>query len=291
MFRYGASVRALTPEGFSEWVDALLASDGLDGVSTALDLLVIYGGYNQSQEPGRRIVCHPSWFRATAGTRPPAHDSFWWAHVAEALCNHNPDVALELAQLMLEHIGKPGTMVEWLDDELHGVLDKAIQQRPWEVWQLASSMLGPPIDIRAYLIGQWLRGSGKFGSRSSHILQEIPQHLIWTWAEECPDSRSIRLAEFVPRVMCGPRDGPCLARELLLRYGHDPEVRSTLQANFSSEGWTGSTSQYLLSKRAWLIGLRTQEENSNVLVWLDEYIAQTEQRAEHARQLEEREGH
>ena len=290
MFRYGATVRSLTPEDFSDWVDVLLESDNLRGASAALDLLVMYGGYNQSKEPARKIVCHPSWFSPPIGSHHPSHDAFWWAHVAEALCKHHPDVALELATLMLEHAGEEGTIVKWLDDEPGQVLDEVIRQNPWAVWQIASSLLGPPIDGRAFVIGQWLRGSEMFESGGSHILQEVPPHMLWTWADEDPDVRPLRLAGFVPRAMCGPHDSPCLARELLLRYGHDPRVRSELRANFSTEGWTGAMSQHLLNKSSWLLGLRNQETNSNVLTWIDEYIAEIEHSVEYFRQVEEREG-
>ena len=290
MFTYGAAVQSLTPEDFSEWIDVLLESDNLSGASTALDLLVMYGGYNQSKEPARKIVCHPSWFNSAVGSHHPSHDAFGWAHVAEALCKRHPDVALELATLMLEHAGEEGTIVEWLDNEPGQVLDEAIRQNPWEVWQLASSLLGPPIDGRAFLIGQWLRGSEMFGSGGSHILEEVPQHMLWNWAEENPDVRPLRLAEFVPMAMCGPKDDPCLARELLLRYGHDPRVRSGLRANFSTEGWSGAMSQHLLHKRSWLLGLRSRETNSNVLTWIDEYVAEIEQSVEYFRQEEERKG-
>ncbi len=290
MFRYGAAVRSLTPEDFSHWVDVLLDVDDLGAVSTALDLLVMYGGYNDSEEPARRIVCHPSWFRPAVASRRPSHDAFWWADVAEALCKHHPEVALELAQLMLEHAGEMGTIVEWLDDEAGRVLDIALRQKPWEVWQLASSLLGPPIDERAFVIGLWLKGSEMFGAGGSHILQEVPQDLIWMWVEECPDSRPIRLAEFVPKVMGGPHDDPGLARELLLRYGHEPSVRSTLRANFSTEGWTGPLSQHLLEKRSWLLDLRSRETDEKVLTWIDEYVAEIDRGVEYARQEEEREG-
>ena len=290
IFGYGTAVRSLDPEDFSDWVDVLLEPSDLRSVSTALDLLVVYGGYDHSKEPARRIVCHPSWFKSAVGSHHPSHDAYSWTRVAGTLCKYYPDVALELAQLMLEHAGEKGTIVEWLDNEPRQVLDVAMRQRPWEVWQLASSMLGPPIDKTAFLVGQWLRGSDMFGEGGSHVLQKVPQRLIWTWAEECPESRSLRLAEFVPRVMSGPQDDPSLARELLLRYGHDPKVRSVLRGNFSTEGWTGSESQHLLNKRSWLNDLRSHETNPSVLTWIDEYIAEIEQRADYARQVEEREG-
>ena len=216
--------------------------------------------------------------------------SYWWADVAKVLCTHHKKVVLEIAELMLNHAGKSGTIVTLLDQEPAGVLDVALRQEPWEIWKMATSMLGPPIDGRAFVIGHWLRGSEMFSRGGSHILEEIPQHLIWEWAEECPKSRPIILAEFVPRVFRGDKDGSCLARELLLQYGHDPEVRSALRGNFSTEGWAGSESGHLRSKISWLRDLRGQETNPNVLEWIDEYVAQLDQRSEYARQMEERGG-
>ena len=165
-----------------------------------------------------------------------------------------------------------------------------MRQQPEEVWRLASSMLGPPFDGRAFHIADWLRGSRPFEAGGSHILEVVPHELIWEWAEEEPGIRLSRLASLVPKVMCGPQEDPCLARELLLRYGHDPKVRSGLRANFSSEGWIGPESQHFAAKRSWLVSLRGNETNPNVLAWIDEYIAEVEHFEGRARQEEEREG-
>ena len=287
IFRYSTAIKSLKRKDFSKWVDALLDTDDYEAITTALDLLVMYGGYNTFREPALRIVCHPTWFKRSEERRLM---SYWWADVAKVLCTHHKEVALEIAELMLNHAGESGTIVALLDQEPSGVLDAALRQSPWEIWKMATSMLGPPIDGRAFVIGHWLRGSEMFGRGSSHILEEVPQHLIWEWAEECPKSRPIVLAEFVPRVFRGPQSGSCLARELLLQHGHDPEVRSALRANFSTEGWAGPESEHLRGKISWLRDLRAQETNPNVLQWIDEYVAQLDQRAEYARQREEREG-
>ena len=141
-----------------------METEDLGGVSTALDLLVMYGGYNQSMEPARRIICNSSWFTPSSETRFQSHHAYWWADVAKVLCNHHQDVALALAELMLKHAGEPTTIVELLNEETGRVLDVALRQNPWEAWKMASSMLGPPIDAKAFVIGHWLRGSHMFGT-------------------------------------------------------------------------------------------------------------------------------
>ncbi len=287
IFKYSAAIKSLKRKDFSEWVDLLLDTDNYEAATTALDLLVMYGGYNTFNEPALRIVCHPIWFRRSE-ERHFMPD--WWADVAKALCTHNKEVALEIAKLMLNNAGKSGTIVALLDQEPAEVLDVALRQNPWEIWRMATSMLGPPIDGRAFVVRHWLRGSEMFGGGGSHILEKVPQHLIWEWAEESSESRPIVLADFVPRVFRGEKDGSCLARELLLRYGQHPKVRSALQGNFSTEGWAGSESGHVRDKISWLRGLRSQESNPNVLKWIDEYVAQLKQRAEYAKLREEREG-
>ena len=290
IFRYGGLVGSLTREDFSGWVELLLQTDELDAVSAALDLLMGYGGYNQHKEPAGSIVSHPSWFKPVEGRHHTYHDTFWWAHVAKALCKNHADLSLKLARLMLEHFGERGTVAGGLDGESRKVLDSALQQEPEEVWKLASSMLGPPIDGRAYYIADWLRGSPAFESGGSHILEKVPRQLIWAWADEDLEFRPRYLATFVPKVMCGPQDEGCLARELLLRYGHDPETRMALRSNFSSEGWSGPRSEHLSAKLSWLAGMRNQETESNVLAWIDEYAREIEQEIESAREQEERRG-
>ena len=54
IFKFSAAIKSLKCKDFSEWVDLLLDTDDYEAVTTALDLLVIYGGYNRFKEPARR---------------------------------------------------------------------------------------------------------------------------------------------------------------------------------------------------------------------------------------------
>ena len=294
IFRYGGAVRSLSSDDFEVWLNVLLEVDDLSTASTALDLVDMY--YPRSNVPipkdiALRVLCHPSWFQANAGMGRPADQIYSWVSVAEDLCRNHPDAGVELARVMLMHLGKEGTIVGGFEREPRQVLDLAMRQRPGEIWQLASSMLGPPVDIRAYHIGAWLRGSEAFDEEgSSHILETVPTDLIWAWVDEDPTIKAPYLANFVPKEMRGPDDERSLARELLVRHGSDQRVREELRANFSTEGWVGPESQHLSAKRSWLLGLREQETEPNVLNWIDEYSAEIDRRAEFVREFEERRG-
>lgn len=290
IFMYGGVIRSLSPADFAEWTMLLLESEQLEGASVALDLLKMY--YLDSttpipKEPARSVICHPSWFRPLPGPYRQSHDTYWWADIAKSLCLNYADTGLEVAKLLLEHLGEEGTIVGGFEERPLEVLDVVMQQQPEQVWLLASPMLGPPVDIRAYRVASWLRGSESFEEGGSHILKEVPAKLIWAWVDEEPETRPSYLATFVPKVMCGPQDEQCLARELLIRYGARQQVRNALQSNFSTEGWVGPTSQHLSGKLAWLHDLRIQETHPNVLKWIDEFSTDLECRIDFARQEEE----
>ena len=291
IFRYGGLVCSLGSEDFESWVNILLEQDDARSTSTALDILVMYfEGEELPREPALSIITHPSWFRQTAGSQRPSHDTYWWADVAEALCNRFHDACLQIADLILNHMSDRGTVVYGFEHSPLKVLDAAIRQQPARVWELASSMLGPPIDGRAFHIREWLRGSEDFGAGGSHILEEVPRGLVWRWVDEEPEFRPFYLAGFVPQMMRGPQDGSSLARDLLVRYGDDEKVRTELWANFSSGSWMGSESQYLSDKRSWLMDIQKIETDQNVLRWIHDFIGYLERRADTARQEEEREG-
>ena len=291
VFRYGQAVESLGLDDFIAWVDTLLDSDDSGAVPTALDLLVRYGRSRLPSHVIQRVVCHPHWFNAGHGGGGPYHDTYWWSDMAVGLCNENPEAAFDVAKLLLMHLGKEGTVAGGLDHQPYRVLNAAMQKDPERVWQYASSLLGPPIDGRAFLIGHWLRGARPFGPGGSAILELVPHGLIWEWVDEHPESRAVYLASFVPRIIRSSDGGTSLARELLLRHGQDPEVRSALRSNFSTEGWSGSTSQHLEDKRSWLQDLRVGETDPNALTWIDEYDAQLLAQVRVAREEEERQGH
>ena len=104
-----------------------------------------------------------------------SHDEYVWTDVATRLCTQHPNVTVNLAGLILSHIGTDGTIVGAFDSGALKVLDIALRQHPGEVWQIASALLGPPIDARAFHIREWLKGGRLFGNGGSQILEKVPR--------------------------------------------------------------------------------------------------------------------
>jgi hypothetical protein len=110
--------------------------------------------------------------------------------------------------------------------------------------------------------------------------------------EENIDKHAWYLASFVPKAVYhgrrGTRNETCWARDVLVQYGDREDVRRNLMANFSTEGWWGPESLYLLKKKQELLEFRKDEDNQYVLLWIDEYIAGIDQSIERAQIIEER---
>lgn len=81
----------------------------------------------------------------------------------------------------------------------------------------------------------------------------------------------------------------CLAREVLSRYGDHEDVRHSLMANFSTEGWSGSASLHYQARKQELLEFRRNEDNPNVRRWIDEYVASLDRQIEREKIEEERE--
>jgi hypothetical protein len=75
---------------------------------------------------------------------------------------------------------------------------------------------------------------------------------------------------------------------VLIRYGASEDVRSSLRANFSSEGWSGPASLHYQEKKDWLLASKKDEDNENVKRWIDEYVSVLDREIEQARVEEER---
>ena len=121
------------------------------------------------------------------------------------------------------------------------------------------------------------------------MLPLVPLEQIWKWVDANLEKRAWYLASFVPKQLFRSTERPCLAREVLIRYGADSSVRNNLIANFSTEGWSGPASAHYQEKKQWLLDFKKEETDTNVKLWIDEYVKDLQWQIDHAKVREERE--
>jgi len=68
-------------------------------------------------------------------------------------------------------------------------------------------------------------------------------------------------------------------------------VRSTFTGNYGTESWMGPTSEHYDKKKKQLEEFRDQEDNENVLLWVNNRISEFEDKISQARKYEERIGY
>ncbi len=292
MFVYGGVIRELSDDVFRNWIEFLLSHPDVHGAHIALALCSHYylrkdSQYNLPEELTFRLLTTPLLLQESEVARQDQMASYHWTLIGKAFVAHYPARRLELADAMLEHFGEG--VLGGFRSRTHSVLAEILQQHPEETWVRITEYLGPPIDLRAHLITDWLRGEDSWGREEEGALSLIRPESVWRWVDEDVDDRAWYLASFVPKLLFREEGKVCWAREVVIRYGKREDVRRNLIANFSTEGWAGPESLHLQNKRQQLLDFREGEENEDVRQWIYEYVSELERRIEQARIMEERE--
>ncbi|HET8579886.1 MAG TPA: hypothetical protein VFL31_02725, partial [Nitrospiraceae bacterium] len=294
LFRFGGLVRDLSEDAFQQWVEFLLVSPDTHVVSTALDLYDFY--YMKDKEKSSppeeltfRLLTHEAFFRKPDQGKRDQMDDYHWATVGKAFVRLYPASSLALAQVMIRHFGEDDTVLGAFHSPVLTVLSQILSQKPSETWLLIAAQLGPPIDSRAFHIKEWLRGGEFYAEGPSGALSLVPPEEVWRWVEADVEKRAWYVASFAPPLLFKTPEERCIAREVLIRYGDREDVRGSLMANFSTEGWSGPESLHYEKKKQGLLDFRKEEENERVRRWLDEYVAGLDKQIEQAKVREERE--
>ncbi len=294
MFAFGGVIQGLAEGIFNSMIEFLLEAGKRDAVLIALDLYHFYYLAKDSNHPlpkalTLRLLTAPELFVKGDPSGGSTMQEYDWTEIGKAFVRTHPEASLELAEVMLEHFGEDGTIVEGFHSQSYAVLNEILAQFPAEAWQRITRYLGPPIDGRAYHLKSWLRGDEFQDRGEAGVLPLIPVKELWDWADADIETRAWYLASLVPKQLFREEGRVCLAREVLVRYGHRQDVRSNLMANFSSESWWGPESVHYESKKQALLAFRATETNTNVKRWIDEYATALDRQIEHARIREERE--
>ncbi len=292
MFGIGGSTDSLSESVFTQWINFLLRSGDENAASIALELYDFYYLRNDEKRELPKqltidLITHPSLY-TPATNRRHVLEFFHWSEIGKSFIQHYPEESLQLADLILEHFDEEGTILQGQGRERHQVIDQITQTYPEEVWDRLTKYLGPPIDARAFRLTYWLKGE-VFFQESEGSLPLFSPDSVWEWVSVDPDKRAWYLATFVPKQLFRSGVKVCWARELLVKYGDRDDVRRNLTATFSSGGWVGSLSLHFQQQKEWLLKFREEEDNSNVILWIDEFVSRLDRYIEEEKLREERE--
>ncbi len=108
-------------------------------------------------------------------------EEFYWTRIAESFIQSYPEQRLELAEIMLTHLGVDGSIVGGFHSETLTILNHIMTESPREVWGIAAKYLGPPIDTRAFKIKNWLQ-EGQFEANEG-VLSSVSLDDLWGWVD------------------------------------------------------------------------------------------------------------
>ena len=288
----GTAIESLSDEVFTEWIEFLLSLTNKSAVSIALDLYQHYYIFRKSaptlsRDLTFRLLSHPSLFEGSDSSRfDPVVETYGWSEIAKAFLNLDPEKSLGLAQLVLNHFGKEGSIA--VDDpDIRAVLTEITKRHPIEIWEHVGNLLEGQQDFsRTFALERWLAG-GESSEEGAFTL--IPREKIWEWVDEDVGSRAWYLARgFVPNTLSEEEWPNSLARAVLVRYGTRKDVRNTLVSNYSTEVVWGPASLHYEEKKQKLLHIKAGEDNENVKRWIDEYVEWLEEAIEREKIREER---
>jgi hypothetical protein len=293
LFALGGVIADVSATVLQDLIDILIDQMGGTGPSIALEISVHYAGRQKTLDHlgvdrTVRLLLHDAFFT----TRGPNRDSmvdYYWNELAEALLIADPHIALKVGAKLFEHFGERGTLAAGLHYRPSAFLTRCLQTFPSEIWKLAASYLGPPIDNRAFAIRNWLRGGISEGTTLVPI-ERIPPADLWNWVDEDVNSRAWYLAGIIPNSLFVDANRPCLAREILMRYGDRKDVQNSLMMSFGTEVWMGPASVHYETKVRALTDFLKDDQAPVVRKWVGRYIASLSNSVKQERVHEERRG-
>lgn len=294
---YGSVVENLSEQVFTELVEFLYQADKAEATIIALDLVDFYyrgrkKDRNLPKDLTFKLLTHEKLGEAkTTPARRRAED-YNWVQIAKAFVNEHPQDSLPLGIMVLDNLGKDGTIFEDYRSSSLEILELVAKNFPAEIWQHITELIGPPIDGRAHKITDWLHGHkvGFDEEEDQGGLSLFPAESVFKWIDEDVEARAWYAADFAPRLLFKEEGKTCYAREILARYGDRKDVKSEMQGNFWLGGFSGPGSLHYQKKIEMLKKFRELEDNQNVLNWIDEFVRGLEQFVESEKMDEELRG-
>ncbi|WP_143420653.1 hypothetical protein [Halorubrum ezzemoulense] len=291
-FETGGVSRSIDSDTFADLTEMIVDSEDPQDVLTFLPVLFHYYVFPDNspplpEQPTRELLTHPAFVEPMESVNVRQGLSHDWKEVAVEYLNQNPGRAETMLDAAITAFGERESVVGH-SIELKELLNYLLAEHPEQTWERIIDVLDER-DERMIPLQMWLSGE------AVHIdeipLKQVPSDWIWDWIEQNVEENAVTAAMIVPSNLYHSDTEVCLGRELLKRYGHREEVRSTFTGNYGTESWMGPTSEHYDKKKKQLEEFRDQEDNENVLLWVNNRISEFEDKISQARKYEERIGY
>lgn len=289
----GVNARLVGEESLHEIVGHLMRVGSTDAVSIAIDVIHRFCTHAEPKRvPPRALtfaaLTHPSILNPGDDYRHDTMADYYWADLANMFLDAYPDQVVMVGKRLVDAFGSKGSVMEGYHASSHEVLARALAAHSEELWKAIAERLDAR-DRRSFWLSRWLR-DGKRPDGGEGLLDIVPAELIWKWADENASTRAALLATCVHPVLSRNGGAPSLARNLLARYGHMPEVRRSFTSNYGTGSFSGSVAKHYQEKSEQLRLFREKEDDPNVLKWVDEQLFKLENEIRGGKAWDERLG-
>jgi hypothetical protein len=273
---------------FADGCEVLLTENTGEGALALLDVFQSYYVFPDDAPAiheglAVRLLTHEIFLQNEHQLRYPPGTAHWWSETADELLDTHPDAATELLNPVLDNLGEKGSLLTTTYD-IEGVVSRLLFENTEDTWDRITEILEQR-DERMIWLMDWLSGGFRFDDTSS--IPSIPPELLWEWVDQDPETNGVIAARLVPARFFHEEEKKCLARELLKRHGDIEDVRHALSGNYHSESFVGPESEHYKGKHEDLQEFKNEEDDPNVLKWLNEEITTLTDRIRRAEVAEE----
>jgi hypothetical protein len=203
------------------------------------------------------------------------HKDFWsWTQTVLKFIDNEPqEFSIKVAKQIIEAT-KNEMDHGHIWDYIKKIVAKLLDTYPTLIWSLFADEILNTKRSEHYWLQQIFKRENSFTRHDESLLSKVPIEVIMDWCDKSPDIAPLFIATCL-NVFDGegPDKNPTeLAIKLLERYGNSRDVASTIAANMTSRGWSGSLVPYLETDLQALNKL-ISHPNPNVTTWVRKQTA------------------
>lgn len=292
MFKLGATIKEISPEVFSQWMEYLLNQESLEATVAAIDLFVAYYVFQEAKQLPREIALKllTSPTLLTKNQRLAKDIEYDWSITAERYIEQYPSEVSPILNMILANFGEDDTIFGTYGHYAGNILSKLVSINPAESWEIVAQYLEDS-NHRYRLELSWLGGGMSFDEKSG-ALGIFPKDVVAAWIDKSPEKRAPQIAYLVPHDFDHKADEESWFALILEKYSDQKGVLGALSANFGSEGFSGPSSVHYAKKVEKVKTFAEHHKDSlNVQGWANKITAQLNAQVQDARLREERRGY